>query len=251
MIRCQKPIAASEGLSNETLPERKPEHVAVHAKVLSSSHESRSFWAMPTRPYGLWPESRQLACKFLNENVRDDGRPSEPAFNLMAAASPEAGPFREVLTVVGQQAIAAFAEPGASTSHDVLLVECRHAAAFNVNRPAVYEALQGYLFDGAWPQVPRQTCVVQHHPVAGIDSMVGVTPPRRDEMGADGRLQPISCPHARGGEPPLRAAGLPRPAHGRTVFRDGTTGTLMHSLASGRGGAICAIGSAAAGIAMA
>ena len=141
----------------------------------------------------LRAESRQPASNIRNEGACDRGCRPEPALNLMAATCPESRPFTEVLTVVCQQAVAVFAEPGASAAHNVLLVECWRASALNVNRAAVREALQGDLLDGTRPKVSSQTRVVQYRPLASIDAMVRVTTPRGDEMGANGWLLRLSA----------------------------------------------------------
>jgi hypothetical protein len=93
-----------------------------------------------------------------------------------------------MLTIVGQQAVAVFAKSRASTAHDVLLIECGRAAALDVHRPTVRKALQGNLFDGARPKVTSQARIMQYGPMACINAMMCVTPPRCDEMSAYGWL---------------------------------------------------------------
>jgi hypothetical protein len=94
-----------------------------------------------------------------------------------------------MLAIIGQQAVAVFAKSRAGTVHNVLRLERWRTAAFDVHWPTVRKALQGNLFDGACPKVASQARIVQYGPMACINAMMCVTPPRSDEMSAYGWLQ--------------------------------------------------------------
>lgn len=79
--------------------------------------------------------------------------------------------------VVGQEAIAAFAQPRARPLHHLVTVEVA-AIESNPDLMAVREAFERNFFHRSGPQSVGEAGVVDDAPLADVDAVVGVEAPR-------------------------------------------------------------------------
>ncbi|MGF6651189.1 hypothetical protein OKW34_001751 [Paraburkholderia youngii] len=113
---------------------------------------------------------------------------AQAAIHLFAAAFAEQAPRAEVFAVVGQQAIAVFAEAGARAAHCFGTDVDRARRRPNRHRMASGEARQFDFLDRAAMRGTRKARVVHDAAVAGIDAVMFVAIALRNQMRADRQI---------------------------------------------------------------
>ncbi len=114
------------------------------------------------------------------------GRGLKP-IDLLAPALVAHGPCAEVLTVVGQDAIAAFPQARACPLHDFATIEAHCVMSYS-DAAALSETLQRNILHRSVPYSAGKPPVVNDTAVADIEAVVAVERPRGDEMSRERRF---------------------------------------------------------------
>jgi hypothetical protein len=133
---------------------------------------------------GVAPAADEGARK-TQQRVNARERMSEACADLFAAAFAEQAPCAEVLAVIGQQAIAVFAEPRASAQHGMRARIRREPTRAHRNGVAIGELLDWDFFDGAATHGLRETRVVDDHTATSINTVMFVAMAFRDQVGTE------------------------------------------------------------------
>src|SRR5687767_10829200 len=96
-------------------------------------------------------------------------------------------PRTEVLAVVRQDAVAAFAQARACALQDFAAIEARRIVP-NPDAAAMSELLQRNVLHRSAPQSVGEACVVNDATITGIDAVVTVERAWSDEVRGDGRF---------------------------------------------------------------
>jgi hypothetical protein len=108
----------------------------------------------------------------------------EKAFDLAAPPLIAQRPGAEVLAVVGQDAVARFAQARECALHHFATIEAS-VLGLNAHGSATRETLERNLFHRSAPQPVCKTSVVNDATIAGVDAVVGVERARCDEVGGE------------------------------------------------------------------
>ncbi len=115
------------------------------------------------------------------QRTREATRTRKEPLDLTAPACPIKTPFAEVLTIVRQDAIAAFAETRTCTRQHFATIEAWPVMS-NSDAAAVCEMFERNLFHRSAPQFMAGPSVMNDVTIADVDSMMAVERARGDEM---------------------------------------------------------------------
>jgi hypothetical protein len=111
-------------------------------------------------------------------------RQCQALFNLFAVTFPIYAPGAEMLAVVAQEPIPILSQSGASPLDSFLAAVLRQRIWFDPNLMARSETGDADFLHRAAMQRPAKPAVMQHLPLAYINTMVAIAMARRDEMRA-------------------------------------------------------------------